>query len=167
MNNNADLLALIKKAMQGEMDSINLYQDASDHSADPEVKIFFNSRRDEEKKHYNFLLKYYNELSQGEVNSDFSAEYEALEERHPILSDSFITRIGQDQYLFSAISTAMLLEKNAIEHYRESALKAGVGNLGSFFRFMMEWEKRHYEDLVEVQKEAERHYWTLNRFEPF
>lgn len=167
MKNKDELLALLKKAMQGEMDSITLYQDAADHSTDEEVKSFFNERRDEEKKHYNYLLKYYQQLSEGEELVDFKADFDALGERHPIISKEFVRRVGEDQYLFSAISTALLLEKNAIDHYRESANRTKSDTLGKFFAFMEEWEKRHYDDLGDVQKEAERYYWDINKFEPF
>lgn len=167
MNNKEELLALLKKAMQGEMDSITLYQDAADHSTDEEVKGFFIERRDEEKQHYNFLLTHYKQLSEGEELVDFKGEFDALGERHPIISDEFMKRIGEDQYLFSAISTALLLEKNAIDHYRESANMTKSNTLGKFFAFMEEWEKRHYDDLVEVQKQAEGFYWDTNKFEPF
>ncbi|HHV36787.1 MAG TPA: ferritin family protein [Candidatus Cloacimonetes bacterium] len=167
MNNKEELLRLLKIAMQGEMDSITLYQNASDHSTDEEVKAFFNERRDEEKQHYSYLLKYYQQLSEGEELVDFKADFDALGERHPIISKEFVKRVGEDQYLFSAISTALLLEKNAIDHYRESAKQTKSDTLGEFFAFMEEWEKRHYDDLVDVQKEAERYYWDVNKFEPF
>lgn len=167
MINKDEILALLKKAMQGEMDSITLYQNAADHTDNEEVKSFFYERRDEEKQHYNYLLKYHKQLSEGDELADFTADYEALGERHPIISDDFVRRIGEDQYLFSAISTALLLEKNAIDHYRESAQEAKSERLSKFFSFMESWEKRHYDDLVEVQKQAERYYWDMNKFEPF
>ena len=40
-----NLILSIKKAMQGEMDSVTLYQNAANHSDDPEIKQFFHSRR--------------------------------------------------------------------------------------------------------------------------
>lgn len=161
------LLSTIKKAMQGELDSVTLYQNAADHSSDSEVKQFFLARRDEEKVHYNFLLRYYQEISKDKEPSDLSQEINAVKELNPIFSDDFIQRIGQDQYLFSAISTALLLEKDAIEHYRKSAEQAEYTTLKAFFGFLEEWETRHYEDLLAIQKEAEQYYWDINRFEPF
>ena len=37
----------------------------------------------------------------------------------------------------------------------------------SFYDILEKWETRHYEDLLNIQKEAEVHYWQMNNFEPF
>lgn len=161
------LIRSIKKAMQGELDSVTLYENAAKHSNDNEVKDFFNSRRDEEKQHYNYLLKYYQELSNELEPSDLSPEFSAEKGFNPIVSEEFVRRIGSDQYLFSAISTALLLEKDAIEHYRKMGGDTENLTLKSFFGILTRWEERHYEDLLTVQKEAEQYYWEINGFEPF
>jgi len=161
------LIQTIKKAMQGEMDSVTLYQNAADHSSDQDVKDFFVSRRNEEKNHYNYLLKYYQEISNDLQPSDMSTELNALKEFNPIISEDFLKRIGEDQYLFSAISTALLLEKDAIDHYRKSASEAENVTLKSFFDLLANWETKHYDDLLAIQKEAETFYWQINNFEPF
>ena len=161
------LIRSMKKAMQGELDSVTLYENAANHSSDSEVKNFFNSRRDEEKQHYNYLLKYYQELSNELEPSDLSPEFSAETGLNPIISGEFVKRIGSDQYLFSAISTALLLEKDAIEHYRKMEHETDNLTLKSFFGILTRWEEKHYEDLLSVQKEAEQYFWTINRFEPF
>jgi len=162
-----NLINMIKKAMKGEMDSVTLYQNAANHSDDPEVKQFFLSRREEERQHYNFLLKYYQEISQDLQPSDLSPELKSAQDLHPIFSKDFVKRVGQDQYLFSAISTALLLEKDAIEHYRKCREEADSVTLKSFYEILEKWEMRHYDDLLAIQKEAEVHYWQMNNFEPF
>lgn len=161
------LVAALKKAMQGEMDSVTLYQNAANHSSDSEVRQFFNTRRDEERLHYNYLLKYYQEISNNLQPSDMKSELNAIEEFNPIISDAFLKRIGEDQYLFSAISTALLLEKDAIDHYRKAANETDSMTLKSFFELLVTWEQKHYDDLLAIQKEAEAYYWEINQFEPF
>jgi hypothetical protein len=32
---------------------------------------------------------------------------------------------------------------------------------------MSNWEKQHYDDLIEIADEAESTYWQKNNFEPF
>ena len=161
------LINSIKKAMQGEMDSVTLYQNAADHAKDIEVKEFFHTRREEERRHYNYLLQYYQELSNDIQPSGISPELKAGPGMHPIISESFIKRIGSDQYLFSAISTALLLEKDAIEHYRACGIETDNVTLKSFYGILENWEKQHYEELLSIQKEAEAYYWQMNSFEPF
>jgi rubrerythrin len=167
MSTKADLINSIKKAMQGEMDSINLYQNAADHSSDHEVKEFFLSRREEESQHYNYLLDYYQQLSSDLQPADISSELLKENLEKSIFSDSFVKRIGEDQALFSAISTALLLEKDAIDHYRKCEEQTDIMSLKSFFGILVKWEMKHYDELVQIQQDAERYYWQENRFEPF
>jgi rubrerythrin len=167
MSTKADLINSIKKAMQGEMDSINLYQNAADHSSDHEVKEFFLSRREEERQHYNYLLDYYQQLSSNLQPADISSELLKENLEKSIFSDSFVKRIGEDQALFSAISTALLLEKDAIDHYRKCEEQTDIMSLKSFFGILVKWEMKHYDELVQIQQDAERYYWQENRFEPF
>ncbi|HRY83756.1 MAG TPA: ferritin family protein [Candidatus Cloacimonadota bacterium] len=162
-----NLLASLKKAMQGEMDSVTLYKNAAAHSADREVKDFFTARGEEEKRHFNYLLKYYQEISSDLLPSDMPGELKAFQDMNPIFSGSFLKRIGEDQYLFSAISTALLLEKDAIVHYRKCAEETDNLTLQSFYNLLISWEQVHYDDLLSIQKEAESYYWEINQFEPF
>ncbi len=162
-----DMLQAIKKAMQGEKDSVTLYENAAQRAGEEEVKEFFGSRAEEERRHFNYLLKYYQELSGDLLPSAPAAELSEAREARSIFSDSFIRRIGEDQFLFSAISTALLLEKDAFEHYSENADMTEYPELEKFFRLLAEWEKKHYDELLRIQQEAERHYWQINSFEPF
>jgi len=161
------LLVSLKKAMQGEMDSVTLYGNAAKHAADKEIKDFFFSRKEEERLHYNYLLQYYQEISNDLQPSDLSNSIDKNWDKHPMISDAFLKRIGGDQVLFSAISTALLLEKDAIEHYRMSLQETDNLTLKSFYELMIRWESKHYDDLLSVQKEAEEYYWQINQFEPF
>lgn len=160
------LLQAVKKAMQGEMDSVTLYQNAADHATDTDVQGFFRTRRDEERLHYNYLLQYYQQISQELQPQDLRLNLSA-EAIHPIFSETFIQRIGEDQYLFSAISTALLLERDAFEHYRKCALETDDPSLKDFFGQLETWELRHYDELLQIQKRAELYYWQINQFEPF
>ncbi|GAB1468109.1 hypothetical protein MASR2M64_08140 [Candidatus Cloacimonadota bacterium] len=161
------LISSLKKAMQGEMDSVTLYTNAANHSNDPEVKEFFNARKEEERLHYNYLLQYYQEISNDLQPSDLSGRMQIPASDNTIISASFLRRIGEDQILYSAISTALLLEKDAIEHYRKCMTEAENNTLKSFFELLVRWESKHYDDLLIIQKEAEQYYWQINQFEPF
>lgn len=161
------LLKSLKKAMQGEMDSVNIYQHAAENSGDPEVKDFFLSRREEERLHYNYLLDYYQQITNDLQPEDLASQVKTENLVKSIFSPAFIQRIGENQLLFSAISTALLLEKDAIDHYRKLASETDIDTLKDFFELMVKWEMKHYEELAEIQKEAEHFYWEINDFEPF
>ena len=163
----SSLKRALKDGMLGEMDSVVLYESAS-QKAEGEVKAFFDQRAEEEKTHYNYLLALYRQIEGGEA----PAPGTIIEEGHdmssvPVVSPEFVRRIGKDQILFSAMSTAALLELRSIEFYRKKKEEASDQALKEFFATMEAWEKEHYETVMAIQEEAEHHYWDINRFEPF
>ncbi len=161
--NNKKMLSALKNAMRGEMDSISIYQNALVNAKDPEVIRFFNNMVEEERRHYNYLLEYYQSITNEEVLKIIDTK----DTENMIFTDNFIMRIGSSQMLFSAISVATLLEKNAFEFYQRSADQADDEVLKKFFAKMVTWEKQHYDDLIKIADEAENTYWQKNRFEPF
>jgi len=163
-----NLLHSIKEAMKAEMDSITLYSNAASHCSDKAVMSFFIDRMNEEKLHYNYLLQYYKELTSHQESPELSDIHIINSETlSPVISMDFLKQIGKDQILFSAISTAILLEKNAIDFYKQCAKDTDILIMQNFFNRLAEWEAKHYQDLVEVQKDAEVYYWEINQFHPF
>jgi len=158
-----DILTALKDAMRGEMDSISVYQNALDNAQENEVKDFFKSMVKEEQDHYNYLVDYYQSITDDvELKKiDFT------QGKNLIFSESFKQKIGENQILFSAISVATLLEKNAFDFYQKTAENTENEILKEFFYKMAIWEKQHYDDLIEISEESEKYYWLQNRFEPF
>ncbi len=157
------MLSALKNSMRGELESIYVYQNAMNRSQDEEVKKFFKNRTEEEKGHYNYLLKYYQSIT----NEEILKAIETNGSKNFIFSDNFKERIGSDQILFSAISVAILLEKDSFEYYQKCSDDADDKILKDFFQQMANWEKEHYDDLMEISAAAEKIFWQRNRFEPF
>ncbi len=162
------LLEAIKAGLKGERDSITVYSEAASR-AQGEIKAFFLDRAAEEKKHFNWLLEYYTRL----INGDPSAALRniALERADkpdsPILSEDFLRRIASDQYLTTAIATAVLLEATAMRHYMDSAESTVHEELRQFFHALAEWESSHYDELLKIQEESRQYWFEVQRFEPF
>ncbi|MDD3536024.1 MAG: ferritin family protein [Candidatus Cloacimonetes bacterium] len=167
MTQREELLLALKKAMQGEMDSVNLYKNAANHAKDPEVKKFFSERMNEEQLHYNHILEYYKQISNNQEPRGVSQELEPEKMEAQIFTNDFMKRIGEDHVLFSAISTALLLELRAMEHYAKLEAEQKHPTLKSFFAVMKKYEQIHYDDLAKIQKEAEEYYWQVNDWQPF
>ncbi len=161
------MLQAIKGGLKGELDSINLYQQALVRSDKEDVKTFFAERLEEEKNHYNYLLHYYNELSNDKQLSKADTVIIKNEKKSPIITIDFLKRIASDQQLFSAISTAVLLELNAIQFYKKCIDETDEPELQKFYTMMAAWEGDHYHDVLKIQEEAEHYFWDQNRFEPF
>jgi rubrerythrin len=162
-----DLLSAIKAGMKGELDSVNLYQNAYDNAEDPAVKNFLQERVEEEKRHYNYLLHYFKEISKGKELTDFADLNSETGSISSKISREFILRIAEKQVLFSSMSTAALLEKNAMDHYLKCYEATEEPELKEFFKTMYNWESKHYEEVLQIQKEAEEIFWDENRFQPF
>ena len=164
---NDPMLAAVKQGMRGELDSISVYEGAA-AQAEGEVKAFFQERAAEEKKHYNYLLGYYKQLTTNlNPERNAAAELAGGGWRSPITSPEFYKRIAGSRQLSAAVSTAALLEMDSIKHYRECAEDKTNPALAAFFSTLVEWEEKHYHDLIKIQEEAERYYWDINNFEPF
>ncbi|MBN1327053.1 MAG: hypothetical protein JW996_03800 [Candidatus Cloacimonetes bacterium] len=162
------LLQAVKEGIKAELDSINLYQHGLNNTEDDEVIKFLANRVEEEKIHYNFLVDYYQKICSGEDPAVEIPEIpDNYAELNTFVSKSFFTAFSQNQILFSTLSLAALLEKKSMDHYRKCAEEAEVFEIKAFFNLMVEWEAKHYEEIIMIQKEAEREYWNLNQFEPF
>jgi len=161
-----ELLEAIRKGIMAERDSIELYEKGLKNSDDDEVRAFFQERIDEERRHYNYLVRYYKDIEEDKELTDLSEGLPGTE-AEKIFSENFLRRIGEKQTLFSAISTAVLLEKDSLQHYKNLAQDTEQPELKSFFSHMGCWETEHYIDVLNIQKEAEKYYWELNDFEPF
>jgi rubrerythrin len=140
-----------------------VYQNATKNSSDPDVQNFFENRVNEEKKHYNYLLGLYQAIIKYKELKPVIME----KTMNQIFSDDFKKRIGNNHLLFSAISVATLLEKNAMDFYKNTANETDDEILKSFFKKMAYWEQHHYDVLVEIAEEAKENFWQENRFEPF
>ena len=162
------LLEALKDGIKAELDSINLYQHGLNNTEDDEVIKFLANRIEEEKIHYNFLVEYYHQINTGNIRSVEMPEIpDNYAELNTFVSKSFFTAFSQNQILFSTLSLAALLEKKSMDHYRKCAQEAENKEMRIFFNLMVEWEAKHYEEIIMIQKEAEREYWSMNQFEPF
>jgi rubrerythrin len=167
MQNKKEILIAMRKAMQGEIDSINLYQESAIKSTDKEVKKFFCERVEEEKKHYNFLLKAYKDIDTDKSPVDLTIELTNSHPYTPIINPDFVKRLAENSFIFSAISTGILLEKTSFDYYEKQAQEAQIDEIKKLYNVLADWEKTHYDDLLKLQKETEKIYWEINNFEPF
>jgi len=162
------LLEAVKGGIKAELDSIIIYQRAYDEAKDQEVKKFFANRIEEEQRHYNYMVKYYQQLDSGKPIAQITAILpDTFEKASPIITPQFIRAIAGSKILFSSLSTAALLEKNSMDFYQKCAEENEDIELKNFFLMMVNWETQHYDDILRIQKEAEQEYWQINRFEPF
>lgn len=164
---NSKLLEAFKKGLKGELDSVTVYTEAADR-ASGDVAAFFKERAEEEKKHYNWLLAYYKDTLQGKVpNYTIASDVYAIDQKSGIMTPQFLKRLGENQHLVTAISTATLLEFTAMGFYRDAADGAPNERLRDFFLMLSRWEEGHYNEFLRLQDETAQYWFDVQRFEPF
>jgi rubrerythrin len=161
-----EILAAIKAGMKGELDSVTVYEDAAGH-AEGEVKEFFLERAAAEKEHFNYLLGYYRNKT---VN--LTPERNAQAElgggwKSAIVGEAFLRQVAGSRHLMAAVTAALHLEFDAVNLYRGWLARAESPELARLLGMLVEWEERHYADLLTMQEELGRHYFDINNFEPF
>ncbi len=159
-----EYLKALRDGMKGELESIMLYEAALANTQDSAVQDFFKQRITEEERHYNYLLTYYNDISNDKQLCKLDLQGGMSS---PIMTDEIIERVAQNQTLFAAISTGVLLEKTAFDYYKKCAKEVDTPELKSLFVVLADWEMQHYDDLITIEADAEKDYWNRNRFEPF
>jgi hypothetical protein len=50
---------------------------------------------------------------------------------------------------------------------RKGSRAAIIFTITQLLQTLVEWEERHYADLLRIQEESERRYFDLNNFQPF
>ncbi len=164
---NSGLLDALKKGLKGELDSVTVYTEAATR-ATGEVSAFFKERAEEEKRHYNWLLTYYKDTLQGKLpNYNITSEVYAMDQKSDIMTPQFLKRLGENQHLVTAISTATLLEFTAMGFYRSAADGAPNEKLREFFLMLSRWEEGHYNEFLRLQDETTQYWFDVQRFEPF
>ena len=163
----APLIEAIKIGLKGEMDSVTLYADAAGR-AKGDIADFFSELAEEEKRHFNWLLQYYRELAGGRnPDRNLAAEASAMTGHGPIVTESFMKRIGENRHLVTAIASAVLLELNAVKHYSFVGAETSILALKEFFKVLASWEQKHYDDLLKIQESVRDAWFEKQDFEPF
>jgi len=167
----ADLQQMIdglKQAMQAERTGHSFYAMAAMNTADPTGKAVFEQLAREEMDHFTFLASHYRSLVERGVPSDAKlATTPALHDDSPIFSPALRERIRDAHFEMSALAIAVQLELNAINHYKEQALRATIPAVRKLFEELATWETSHYEAFLRQQQGLQEEYWQGAGFDRF
>ncbi|MBW2526111.1 MAG: ferritin family protein [Deltaproteobacteria bacterium] len=163
------LIAGLRQAMTAERTGHTFYSMAAQNTDDPVGKEAFLQLAREETEHFQFLAAHYRSLvdqgvlsptaklrSHGDVMAD-----------SPIFSDDLKQRIKDAHFEMSALSIAVQLELNGINHYKKMAAEAKLPEVKKFFEDLAAWETSHYNALLRQQEALQDDYWSESGFAPF
>jgi rubrerythrin len=160
----AQLLKVLKEAIQVESDGYNFYMVAAEKTEDPKGKRVWSSLAQDELDHGSMLKGLYQSIKDKsgyklERKRRRYAPYGAYQRKKkpksrsksPIFSVEFKKKIKEGHFALCALRIAQLLEKNSISFYGKNAKKSKHPELKSLFNFLVEWEKDHLKTLVEQE----------------
>ena len=164
---NTGMTALLKDALQLEIEGWLFYRDITGTLPEGAVSDVFVYLTEQEEKHQQFIR---NELSRVEAGAqlDISGLSALKEKTHDeVLADALRSSKDLSQHEASAIHTGMLLERNSWEFYHAAADKATQPDEASLYRQLEEWEKLHLRLLEKAYDLLKERIWAENRFAPF
>lgn len=169
MSTQQQILEILKKAYQIEVDGYTFYSLTADKATKPAVKELFQKLADDEVQHQNFLRgigkKYTSEgVSAFAVNRpDWSLS--GLTDH--VFTDKFKGQAKGAAFEMGVLSVGLTLETNAMAHFNKAADTADSTEVRDFYRYLAEWEKGHYDMLNGLLQSIRSDFWGDGGFSPF
>jgi rubrerythrin len=163
------LTDILVKAIQAERDGYRFYLMAAQSTQDAKAKETFKRLADEELGHESYLRVQYRAVaetgsfdSKARLGTQFFYPGDS-----PIFSPELIARIDEAHFEMSALSIAIQLELNSINHYQTAAARIAEADAKKVFTELANWESDHYQMLLKQQELVKDSYWQSNGFSPF
>ncbi len=163
------ILDILRKAYQIEVDGYTFYSMTADRADKPAVQELFGKLAQDEVQHQAFLrsvLTNYHDkgvdaFSMGIIVPDlhgFSSK---------IFTDRFREQAEGAEFEMAALSVGMTLEKNAVAHFSGAAGSADEAEIRRFYQFLAEWEQQHLDALQSLSDTIRGDFWEKGGFSPF
>lgn len=151
----AELLKVLRDAINVEKDGYHFYQAAAVRTKDGKGKAVFRSLALDELEHKGVLEGLHQAIktrTKFKFTRKGQAKKPAAISKSPIFSVGFKRKIKEDNFELSALRIGQLLERNSMEFYSKHAKRSKNRDLKSLFRFLTEWEKDHLQALVRQER---------------
>jgi rubrerythrin len=159
---------ILKKAILMEKRGQAFYANVARQASDNAVREFFETMANEEGKHIQILSDQFKayQANQKFNSNDLSEEGES-EIATTLLTQNLKDKIAAANYEAAAISAAISMEQNAIALYSERAEASDDTNEKALYGWLAEWEKQHYNFLLEIDRQLTEEVWFDQQFWPF
>ena len=169
MSTREQILDVLKKAYQIEVDGYTFYSMTADKADKPAVRELFAKLASDEVQHQAYLrdvLKGYDEKG----NAAFSMHHRLPELRaftQQIFSDQFRAQAQGAAFETAVLSVGMTLESRAIAYFTGAAAQVPDQEVKDFYQFLADWEKQHLEALNNLYGMVRADFWEQSGFAPF
>ncbi len=157
----SEILDIIRKAYQLEVDGATFYSMTADRAENPAIKALFTRLADDERQHQEYLREvadHYREQGAGAFDvpghiPDLSAFSNA------VFTDEVRRQAEGAAFEAGVLSVGMMIESNAIAHYTDAAKAAADEKARAFYQFLAVWERQHLVALQNAYKAIRSDFW--------
>lgn len=163
------IIEILRKAYQIEVDGYTFYSMTADRAGKPAVQELFGKLAQDEVQHQAFLrsvLKGYDEQGVGAFSVSMKIpDLSAFSDK--IFTNRFREQAEGAAFEMAALSVGMTLEKNAVAYFSTAARDATDAEVRQFYQFLADWEQRHLDALQGLHESIRSDFWDRSGFSPF
>ena len=163
------ILEILRKAYQIEVDGYTFYAMTAEKTTKPAVKELFEKLASDEVQHQAFL-KIVGKRYDAEGAAAFAVAKPAANLSG--LTDHIFTARFKEQakgaaFEMGVLSVGLTLETNAMAHFNQAARTADSTEAREFYQFLADWEKQHFDALNTLYGDIRADFWGMGGFAPF
>jgi rubrerythrin len=169
MSGTDQIVDILRKAYQIEVDGYTFYSMTAERADKPAVEELFGKLAQDEVQHQAFLrsvLKNYHDkgveaFAMGIVLPDFRMFSDK------VFTDRFREQAEGAAFEMAALSVGMTLEKNAVAYFSGAAKNASEAEVKRFYQFLADWEQQHLTALQALTDTVRGDFWEKSGFSPY
>jgi len=169
MSDGTQILEVLKKAYQIEVDGYTFYSMTAERAEKEAVQELFTKLAEDEVQHQAFLRSvagHYGEKGVGAFQLNLrSPETRAINQA--VFSAKFREQAASSEFELGVLSIGMTLETNAMKYFSTAAQQASEKEVREFYQFLADWEKQHYDALQALFNAVRAEHQAASSFSPF
>jgi len=169
MSERKQILEVLEKAYQIEVDGYTFYSMTAERSEKEAVQELFTKLAEDEVQHQAFLRNvagHYDEKGVGAFRLNLRSP-EARAINQAVFSAKFREQAAVTEFELGVLSIGMTLETNAMKYFSSVAQLATETEVREFYQFLADWEKQHYDALQALFNTVHAEHQAASSFSPF
>lgn len=170
MDMREQILEILKKAYQIEVDGYTFYSMTAEKAEKPAVKELFEKLASDEVQHQAFLKTVSRNYTEKGVSAfavqakpvDFLSTFS-----QKVFTDRFREQAKGAAFEMGVLSVGMTLETNAVTCFSTAAKGAEAQEVRKFYEFLAEWERQHFDALKSLYDSVRMDFWHEGGFAAF
>ncbi len=163
------ILEILRKAFQIEVDGYTFYSMTTQQATKPAVKELFAKLADDEIQHQAFLKgvgqRYTTAGLAAFVVPSRGADLSGLTDH--VFTARFREQAKGAAFEMGALSVGLTLETNAMAHFNQAAGATDSREVRDFYRFLADWEQQHFDALNSLYQSLRADFWGQGNLAPF